>query len=545
MKRFLAAALGATLASGMAHAQAPATPKLIVAISIDQYSSDIFNEYRAQMTGGIKRLMDGVVFPSGFQSHAATETCPGHSTILTGSRPSRNGIIANEWFDPASTRTGPDGRIDYKVYCSEDERVPGTNSRAYVVSPLHLKVPTLGDRMKAVTPASRVVAVAGKDRSAVMMSGHNADQVWWWEGKGFTTYRDRPGAPPAAIARANAVAQSAIDKPVTPKLPPACAARNFATPIEGGSVGTLQPRKAGDARGFRASADFDRAVLAGAEGLFADMKLGRGAATDVLAIGLSATDYVGHTWGTAGGETCVQLHAVDALLGKFFAMLDKSGVPYAVALTADHGGHDLPERNRTNAIPAAKRVGLDPNLAGISAQLSAKYGIPGPVLIGDGIFGEIYLSKAVPPARRDAVIADARTAILAHPDVQTVFTRAQLSAIPSPSGSPADWTLEQRARASFDPDRSGELVIALKELVTPIPSSGLGYVATHGSIWNYDRRVPILFWQKGLRHFEQPNGVETVDILPTLASLIGLAIPAGEIDGRCLDLVAGAGSNCP
>ena len=44
--------------------------------------------------------------------------------------------------------------------------------------------------------------------------------------------------------------------------------------------------------------------------------------------------------------------------------------------------------------------------------------------------------------------------------------------------------------------------------------------------------------------FEQPLPVETVDILPTLAPLVGLAVPAAEIDGRCLDLDPGAGDSC-
>ena len=39
--------------------------------------------------------------------------------------------------------------------------------------------------------------------------------------------------------------------------------------------------------------------------------------------------------------------------------------------------------------------------------------------------------------------------------------------------------------------------------------------------------------------------VETADILPTLAALIGLNVPAGEIDGRCLDLDAGPQTSCP
>src|SRR4051794_38984081 len=64
-------------------------PKLLVVISVDQFSADLFAEYRAQWRGGFARLLQGGVFPSGYQSHAATETCPGHSTILTGDHPSR------------------------------------------------------------------------------------------------------------------------------------------------------------------------------------------------------------------------------------------------------------------------------------------------------------------------------------------------------------------------------------------------------------------------------------------------------------------------
>jgi arylsulfatase A-like enzyme len=77
-----------------------------------------------------------------------------------------------------------------------------------------------------------------------------------------------------------------------------------------------------------------------------------------------------------------------------------------------------------------------------------------------------------------------------------------------------------------------------------MPAGIRGYVATHGSLWDYDRRVPILFWRKGMAPFEQPLPVETVDILPTLGSLIGVPVPADSVDGRCLDLDAGPNSTC-
>ena len=84
----------------------------------------------------------------------------------------------------------------------------------------------------------------------------------------------------------------------------------------------------------------------------------------------------------------------------------------------------------------------------------------------------------------------------------------------------------------------------LKKATTPIPASTTTYVATHGSPWDYDRRVPMLFWHKDMAHFEQALTVMTVDIAPTLAAMIGLEIAANEVDGRCLDLDAGAGDSC-
>jgi hypothetical protein len=113
-----------------------APPKLVVAISIDQFSADLFAQYRQHFTGGFARLTQGAVFPSAFQSHAATETCPGHSTLLTGAHPSRTGIIANNWFDLDAKRA------DKRVYCAEDEKDPQSSVEDPVVSAVHLRVPT-------------------------------------------------------------------------------------------------------------------------------------------------------------------------------------------------------------------------------------------------------------------------------------------------------------------------------------------------------------------------------------------------------------------
>lgn len=514
-----------------------APPKLIVVISVDQFSADLFAEYRNHFTGGFTRLLTGAVFPAGYQSHAATETCPGHSTILTGAHPSRTGIVANDWIDQGV------GRKDKTVYCAEDETVPGSNSNQYTVSDKHLKVSTLGEWMKGANPATRVYSIAGKDRAAVMMGGHKVDELWWWDGKAFVSYAGR--AAPAAVTAANAAAakEIATAQPAM-ALPAVCVPHARAIALGAGkTVGDGRfARAAGDSRGFRASPEFDRSVVSLATKIALDAKLGQGKATDLLIIGASATDYVGHTYGTEGSEMCLQLMALDQTLGTLFAALDKTGVDYEVVLTADHGGHDLPERHRQHAMPMEARVLPNISAALVGKAIGADLGLTGPVLVGSGV-GDVWIDINLTPEQKEQVLAEAVKRYSALPQVAAVLTRAEIEATPIPHSPPESWTLAERARASYVPERSGDFIVALKPRITPIPDPTHGYVATHGSFWDYDRRVPMLFWRKGMVPFEQPLSVETVDIAPTLAATIGLAVPV-EIDGRCLDLDAGEGDTC-
>jgi predicted AlkP superfamily pyrophosphatase or phosphodiesterase len=518
----------------------PATPpKLIVAISVDQFSADLFAEYRGRFTGGFARLMQGAVFPAGYQSHAATETCPGHSTILTGSRPSRTGIIANDWVDQRSnTRPG------FKVYCAEDERVSGSTFDDYTVSDAHLMVPTLGERMKAADPRTRVVSVAGKDRAAVMMGGHKVDELWWFGKNGFVSYAGR--TMPPVVARANAAVAKRIATAQPPMtLPTFCQPLARAVRVGDKTVGTGRfERAAGDVANFRRSPEYDAAVLALAAGLIQDMKLGQGPQTDIISIGASATDYVGHGYGTEGSEMCLQLTSLDQSLGEFFRVLDATGVDYQVVLTADHGGSDASERLAAHAVPDAVRLDGDFTVERIGKAIGEKLKIAGPVLYG-GVNGDVWYDIKLTAAQKAAVEREAIAMFAAHPQTQAVFTRAQILATTVPNTPPETWSLIERARASFYPPRSGDLLVAMKPRVLTIPHPVVGTsVATHGSFWDYDRRVPILFWRKGQGGFEEPFGVETVDILPTLAATIHLPVPKNEIDGRCLDLDPGDGTTC-
>lgn len=515
-------------------------PKLVVAISVDQLSGDLFAQYREHFTGGFARLLQGAVFPSGFQSHAATETCPGHSTLLTGARPNRNGIIANMWFDPAIQRA------DKRVYCAEDEADPASSSANPVVSARHLRVPTLGDRLKAANPASRNVAVSAKDRAVVMMGGHAIDEAWWWKNGAFSSFAGKTVPPAVAEVNARAAALIKAGGPAYP-VPTWCTSRDQAVPVGKTTIGTWRfPLEPGKDQAFRASPRMDGATVDLAIGLIDSMDLGKGSAPDVLSVSLSANDYIGHTFGTEGVEMCIQQAELDRSIGRLLDHLDTRGIDYMVVLSADHGGFDAPERLSRQALPRATRTGHDLDAKAIAAAITARTGIAttGPLIFSDGPSGDFYVSNDLSTIDKARVVQAMLAILRNHPQVAAAFTAQELADTPAPLSGPQEWSLRERARASFDPKRSGDVVVLLERAVVPIPDPGAGYVATHGSPWDYDRRVPILFWRRGLRGFEQPAPVETVDIAPSLAALLKLDVPDGGFDGRCLDIDGSEANTC-
>jgi predicted AlkP superfamily pyrophosphatase or phosphodiesterase len=507
-----------------ARAAAPERPPtLVVTIVVDQYSADVFSEYRSVYHHGLATLTNGVVFPHGYQSHAATETCPGHPTVLTGARPATTGIIANDW------------QGNYCVVVPDKEGKP-------VISPDTLLVPTLGDRLREADANSRTVAIGGKDRAAVMLGGHHSYLTLWWDkGNGFVTYKDAAVEPAmqAKIDEVNKDAKAVYATAQLPRLPAECAGRSRPVEIvkDQYSVGELHETKAASGK-FRATPAMDALTLEMAKAAVDTLGLGKGKSIDVLAVSFSATDYAGHYFGTEGAEMCTQQLALDKTIEELLTHLERKGISFVVALTADHGGLDIPERNRTRGVPGATR--LDEQLLpdAIGGKVARKLGLEKPILLGGKIFGsDIYLAPSVPARKRRKVLDELRREYDSpdHRDqVAAVFTRSQLSAAKMPTAPPDQWSLLDRARASFNEQRSGDLVVLLQPYVTAYEASSEDYISSHGSPWDYDRRVPIIFWWPGIEGFEQPAAVETVDIAPTLADLIGLKVGEPRMDGRVL-----------
>ena len=179
---------GCVLALALAAGAAPVYPQpgvevrgptLLVTIVVDQMRADYLEGAQRRLHGGFGRLLrDGAVFDRAEYPYATTLTCPGHATIATGTFPATHGIVANDWWSRADNR---------RVVCTDDA---GAASVAYVGaaeaashSARRLRVPTLGDRLRAAHPDARVVALAMKPRSAVMLGGHAGTAVTWFVGR--------------------------------------------------------------------------------------------------------------------------------------------------------------------------------------------------------------------------------------------------------------------------------------------------------------------------------------------------------------------------
>lgn len=522
-------------------AAAPPPPaKLVVAISIDQFGLDLYQRYRPTFTGGLKRMGEGRAFV-GYQSHAATETCPGHSTLLTGEHPSHTGIVANSWYERSTGST---------VYCVSVDGDADPNARGAA----KLRVATLGDWLKRTRPGARSIAVSGKDRAAIMMAGHHPDAVYWWADRiGFTTSRYAGPATPRVLAPAQAFNQArfAAWRARVPNFWPKNAPKRCAaleTPHRFGALaltGAIPPQTApagglpmGDSRfddEFRASPAFDPTTLAFADMLVRRLALGRGRSVDLLAISLSATDFIGHRYGDGGPEMCLQMAELDAALGRFFDGLDRQGLAYTVVLTADHGGSDAPER----AGPPASRVDTAAMLQALSGHLRKTFGLGYAPLVGHDPRQLILTLAPRDQPRRGAIVADAVTWLKARPEVAAAYAADEIARVVVARGKRApDLTLPERFAESFDRERSGDILVAYAERATlGMPRRPGDAVAGHGSPWDYDRKVPILFWWRGVKPLAEPAPIETVDIAPTLAAVMRLAAP--QVDGRCIDIGQG------
>ena len=509
----------------------PSTPpKLLVFLVVDGLPQRQITGYRDQLApDGFARFLDrGTWFANANYSHAFTVTAAGHAVMLTGAHPNQTGIIGNEWRNPD---TG------VPVYNTEDTNATyiGHKTSAFDgTSPKLLKVQTVGDMLRAASPASKVIGISGKDRGAILPAGKSGTAYMYMaESGGFASSTHYMAQHPAWVTAYNAAkpADRYFKTEWKALLPEAAYARSLPDSQpwfgpRGGKLPMMMGVAADDAPGpafygavMRSpfgdalTLDFARAAIAGEQ-------LGQRGMTDILSISLSSHDYINHLYSAESRLSHDHLLQLDRQLERFFADLDKTigKGNYVAVLTADHGFMPAPEVSAAQGLPSG-RLNSAQLLGRINAGLEARFG-EGKWAMGFSGSSLLLDKKLMALKNIDAaaVATQAKLLLLAEPAMAAAYTRTELLA-----NSLHESLLFSALRKSWHPDVSGDVQYALK------PNwmfASTVTVATHGSPYAYDTHVPLLVYGPGwYKPSRVDTAVEITSIAPTLAQLLGVARP--------------------
>ncbi len=536
----LAVALSAAVLAAAPRAQAPAdrdarTPRLVVLLVVDQLRADYVERFSHQWSSGLRRLLaEGAWFRQAEYPYYNTVTCAGHATIGTGAMPSVHGMVMNDWWDRDSEKV---------VTCTEDASATaisyGTPVKARGESLARLRVPALADEMRAqLSPAARAIGFSLKARSAAPLVGRHPDAVAWFDDNGsWVTSSAFSKGPVAEVA--DFVRRHPIDGDLTKSwdrtLPEsAYLYENRAIgvgPVRGGMTPSFPHSLSGQSRSpdrdyytrWQSSPYADEYLARMATDVARHMRLGQAGSTDMIAIGFSALDKVGHDYGPNSHEVQDVLIRLDRTLGDFFTNLDRmvGAGNYVVALSADHGVAPMPERARQYGLDAG-RLDEDVIVNAVEAALARAFGKGS--YVSQLVASEIYLRPGVYARLRaqPAALQSVGDALRAIEGIASVYTRDEIE-----RGGGRDDGVAPRVAGSYFPGRSGDLVFVTRPYWV-LDASG----TSHGTGYAYDARVPVLLMGKGIRPGEYLGSASPLDIAPTLALLAHVTLPYSQ--GRVL-----------
>jgi len=508
------------------------SPRLVVLVVVDQMRGDFIDRLRPHVTAGFKRLLDdGAVFVNAAYPYLSTYTCAGHATIGTGRFPATHGMFDNNWLDWTSRQL---------VACAQDDSAralpydgPGSD---FGNSAHNLRSPTLAGVLRRER-GGRVVSLALKARSAIMMVGPEADAVTWlsanldaWETS--TAFASEPVRAVQDFVTAHPIEEDrgrvwSLRLPASTYLGPDDGAGEVAP--GGWTINFPHALDAEDQAIFREQWEHtpyaDAYIGRFAASLAESFELGRGNRTDVLAVGFSTPDNVGHTFGPRSHEVQDLLLHLDLTLGTLFERLDALVGPdqYVVALTSDHGVADMPEQVQADGLPAGRLQSTTIQEAVESAARDAA---------GDGTYvvrvhgNDVYLEPEMEKKllSTPGAMAKVLAALADIPGIARAFHESELVA----AAGQRDPDVYE-VTISHVPGRSGQIVLSTEPGFFIRSSTD---ATTHGTGNPYDQRVPVMFMGPGIRPGRYEQAASPADIAPTLATVVGLE--GFEADGRVL-----------
>jgi predicted AlkP superfamily pyrophosphatase or phosphodiesterase len=509
-------------------------PRLVVVIAVDQMRGDFLTRFGDQYESGLRHLVErGAVFANAHVSHAGTLTAPGMATISTGAHPSRTGIVDNAWWNRKSRSIEEAGHDGFTSVAGEPDHEG--------CSPAQIRREGLSAWLRGASPTSKVFSVALKDRSSVMLGGRHATAAYWMHPRlgRFVTSTYYLQDDPAWVDRFNESSRIETELNRTWELlkPEEAYARSSEDdfPYESAGEHPTFPHGRADGDAVVLSALMrtpfgDSLALEFAREIVVQEALGADAAPDLLWISLSAADRIGHIYGPDSREIHDYYLRLDRMLGDLLALLDSrvGRDRYVLALVSDHGVCPMVQYLQRQGVHAAVIVEDDLEAVAVQAIAAAAAGLDlqvkaGPI-DGSGMVVE-FAGRPAPDAVR-SFWPRLRESLREVDYIGDVFTRDELLDPETP-----DRPYLEMFRRSFDAERSPDVLFLFPEHHTVCDGP---VCVAHGTPYEYDTHVPIVFFGAGVRPGNCDSPAALVDIAPTLAVLLGLGVPPG-VDGSPLE----------
>ncbi|KIC89313.1 alkaline phosphatase PafA [Flavihumibacter sp. ZG627] len=505
-------------------------PKLVVGLVVDQMRWDFLYRYsdRYKADGGFRRLLtQGFSNENTFIPYAPTVTACGHSSIYTGSVPAINGITGNAWYDKKA------GKV---MYCTEDSTVKtvGSTTAAGQMSPRNMYSTTIGDELRLFTNfRSKVIGIAIKDRGAILPAGHAANGAYWYDSRTgdwitSTYYRNDL---PTWVQTFNK--QKIVDKyygegwktlyPIESYKSSTAQGQQFeGKPFGDKSIGFPYDHKELIGKNYGSIAvtpHGNTMTLELAKAALTGENLGKGDATDLLAVSLSSPDYIGHTFGpnSIAVEDCYL--RLDKDLGDFLNFLDQhvGKGNYLFFLSADHGVANVPGFMKANKLPAGTFDDIG-TMDSLNTMLKEKFGASNIILtmlnyqvhLNHKIIDSVKLNK-------EDIIEEVISFLSKEEAISRAFDLSELQETTLQS------TIKEMISNGYMPNRSGDVQFILHPQYIDGGTTG----TTHG-LWNpYDSHIPLVWMGWNIKAGKSNAPVYMSDIAPTIAAMLQIQMPNG------------------
>lgn len=523
------------------------TPKLVVGIVVDQMRADYLYKYENMYgEGGFKRLMrEGFNFKNAQYNYVITETAPGHASIYTGTTPSTHGIIGNSWYD-RQLNDQVSNVADAKVTLVGSD-IP--NSNGY--SPHRLLCNTVGDELRqGKNFKSKVVSVSLKDRGAILPGGRAANAAYWHDWVSSPGYfvsssyymKDLPkwvknfNSQGKSDAYLNTQWETLY--PIEQYTQSAADNNNYEPALGGKSSPTFPyDMKEMRARYKQAGAEYQLIWVSPAgNSLLTEFaiealkkeKMGMDQYPDLLAISYSATDVAGHTFGPQSVEIQDMYLRLDKNIEELLNELDQEVGPgnYTLFLTADHGAIPNAQFSNDHKLPA----GIAPIKTyqfALANFLNTRYEQQN--LLESFNYEQVYLDQDLilkSGLDLSSVQRVAADFLLTQEGITAAQTAYELQSTEYKDGA------RQKVQNGYHPKRSGDIILSFLPGYIQNTTAGMTIDkvkgTTHGSGYNYDSHVPLLWMGKGIPKGTSVREVNITDIAPSLAMILDLQLPSGS-----------------